>query len=1197
MKTTITAILVFAVCTYQAISQDYDPQAEIFIGNLTANSIYVRFYPVGTLFNGDPRQLGNDTTSYDIRKTVSGIVPRRNSPVDIGHIIGLDGIGISFPNANFGFFRLPTFNGVASEWNNYLLMANDQSSVVRVDCMFSYGKYVLEIFDSSYNFIISIPMDNSDFDYPYPSNGVPSNTRMCNDLYIYINNINTSPPGITYRWDACYQVPGSPGDTLSLFDPVTTNGEIHFFQQFYSYRNPILKLQNRGKSFAARDSGLLDFPIRSNNINLFGQFANEIHLNPGDLNGNLTIRSSQQINIKSGETFRVTNLCTLTVNPRVNQPDPLTKINVESGARLIVAESSTLSLKSYANVVILQGGRTVLEQNSNVFFHERGEIIVKNGGNLINCGANFTNNNYACILVESGGYYGTGEECNNSVVHTVDSGAFIVVDGGTVRLSNGSKLIFNGSDSYLDIRPNSTMLFGDSSGIEFRNGAYIKANGAEFRVANSSSAWSGINFSNSGHDSIVNCTFSNAKTALSFINDEQHKFTNRIIKNCTFNIPTGGDYKGIYGENNYSILVEGNRFNMPVPPPVDAPFYTGVYLKNVTPSSPPETAGEEGATATPYSLNIVNNTFRNGSSGIVLANYTSNLLPYYIKGNRFDSLDAHAAMTNILGMNVTGTFKDNVLSSSLTPIGIHLISSSPNLLNNIVNARDVALHLVGSSYANLAPNIYNNQSYWSGGRNTLSSFLYDNIQLAYMGNAYTDYGRNKFTVSNDSAYHIYGWLDTNVLRYHSRDNCWYTSGAAKIYLRHPGATMPVLSTIYNRGIDCNSSPAPISWEVDNLGNGIFDSVLVSNDVSDSIPTEEEILIAQCEYYLNEMQMFGEAMISLKYYIDDYPEGEYTNDALMNLYTAYLYLDTSANQNNRNILFGNLINYCEDKVASNLYDTQFEYLAGDVIAMCNFELDNYDDAMNWYEFIALFYPDPDVRLSASWNYEEIEALIGSGTGGGEVELGIKNYELGMKRNHEKLELNRLFKAAQDDPVMRKLFRKFELQNRNVSEIDMQATNGNKQHEAESDVQNNKLSEADMLICDKAKKNIFSAGTLQGKEAESDRMRDVVLMLPGARGLGKIVPSNVLPAEFALRQNYPNPFNPVTNIEYDLPVDGNIELKIYDIAGRLIKTLVNEFKTAGSYLVSFNASDLSSGVYFYSMNVDRKQIAVKRMALVK
>jgi M6 family metalloprotease-like protein len=93
-------------------------------------------------------------------------------------------------------------------------------------------------------------------------------------------------------------------------------------------------------------------------------------------------------------------------------------------------------------------------------------------------------------------------------------------------------------------------------------------------------------------------------------------------------------------------------------------------------------------------------------------------------------------------------------------------------------------------------------------------------------------------------------------------------------------------------------------------------------------------------------------------------------------------------------------------------------------------------------------------------------------------------------------------------------------------------------------------------------------------------------------GKNIPEN-----FALYQNSPNPFNPVTNIEYDLPVDGNIDLKVYDIAGRLIKTLVNEFKTAGSYLVSFNASDLSSGVYFYSMNFDGKQIGVRRMTLVK
>ncbi|MBK6505720.1 MAG: T9SS type A sorting domain-containing protein [Ignavibacteria bacterium] len=92
------------------------------------------------------------------------------------------------------------------------------------------------------------------------------------------------------------------------------------------------------------------------------------------------------------------------------------------------------------------------------------------------------------------------------------------------------------------------------------------------------------------------------------------------------------------------------------------------------------------------------------------------------------------------------------------------------------------------------------------------------------------------------------------------------------------------------------------------------------------------------------------------------------------------------------------------------------------------------------------------------------------------------------------------------------------------------------------------------------------------------------------------SNV-PGKLCIVSKLTKPIQSVTNIEYDLPVDGNIQLKIYDISGRLMNTLVNEFKTAGSYIVYFNASNLSSGVYFYSMNFDGKQIGVRRMTLVK
>jgi hypothetical protein len=91
-------------------------------------------------------------------------------------------------------------------------------------------------------------------------------------------------------------------------------------------------------------------------------------------------------------------------------------------------------------------------------------------------------------------------------------------------------------------------------------------------------------------------------------------------------------------------------------------------------------------------------------------------------------------------------------------------------------------------------------------------------------------------------------------------------------------------------------------------------------------------------------------------------------------------------------------------------------------------------------------------------------------------------------------------------------------------------------------------------------------------------------------------NNVPNAYNLSQNYPNPFNPTTNISYTIPKAGSVKLVVFDVLGREITTLVNGVKTAGTHVVNFNASSLSSGVYFYRIEAG-DFTTTKKMMLVK
>ena len=89
---------------------------------------------------------------------------------------------------------------------------------------------------------------------------------------------------------------------------------------------------------------------------------------------------------------------------------------------------------------------------------------------------------------------------------------------------------------------------------------------------------------------------------------------------------------------------------------------------------------------------------------------------------------------------------------------------------------------------------------------------------------------------------------------------------------------------------------------------------------------------------------------------------------------------------------------------------------------------------------------------------------------------------------------------------------------------------------------------------------------------------------------------IPSEYKLSQNYPNPFNPTTKINFAVPKEGYVTLKVYDLLGREVADLVNEVKSPGTYIIDFEASYLASGIYYYRFEAE-EFVSVKKMILMK
>ena len=105
--------------------------------------------------------------------------------------------------------------------------------------------------------------------------------------------------------------------------------------------------------------------------------------------------------------------------------------------------------------------------------------------------------------------------------------------------------------------------------------------------------------------------------------------------------------------------------------------------------------------------------------------------------------------------------------------------------------------------------------------------------------------------------------------------------------------------------------------------------------------------------------------------------------------------------------------------------------------------------------------------------------------------------------------------------------------------------------------------------------------------------------GRGGLGIAVNpaiSNTVPEVYTLSQNYPNPFNPATQIEFSIPKQSQVSLKVYNLLGQEVATLVNGMLPVGHHTATFNASNLASGAYFYTLRAG-DFVKTEKMLLLK
>jgi hypothetical protein len=751
-------------------------------------------------------------------------------------------------------------------------------------------------------------------------------------------------------------------------------------------------------------------------------------------------------------------------------------------------------------------------------------------------------------------------------VHTLNNGTKVEIEGGAnLIIGENTTLKFDGTGSNLILHDNANIVLGTNAKIIFSNGAYCQASYANF-----DGNGEGLIFENASTNSyITHCTFNSYVSPIKIFN------SNSLISitNNIFNLQNSTGESGIYFENSKNIIIQNNTFNLSSNANV---FASGIYAKFINGVSPDY-------------INITGNTFNNGTISIINAcfggSHISNIL---ISSNTFNG----NANINILQRMVDADIRYNNLcpSSPYSNVGFQLTQANPGFLWNNVKSYVNNIYITSASYPHLAPNSNNEDDLvLSGGGNIMQSQINDNIWGTYFY-AYLDNGNNNFTKYSSSAYHISGQIDLqNPYEYYMRNNCWNGTNCPTtlIYYYLNGVIHYITPIWQPSSFNCNISYSYDDIILTDRGNGINDTTFIRNSSNLQPGTDEEIYTQACYDRINEN--YFSAISTYKNLIDNYTSSNYLYSSLYELFDCYNGLDTGSNEQERIVLFSNLANYLDIKIQSNLYNYQFNEIAYNLLLSCDVNMEDYEDALNGYEFISLYHPDLYTRIMASWDFAEVEDLMGQGGSEPEIVTKMTNEE------YRDFRMKSLDKMIKPDPILNKMKKLYLSESKKHDENILKIASRNTESSEKKEININEIKNREKVMETNVLSNLRSIKHMTKKEKVKKQFSDLLLTVNDVT-TNKTQRNNTVPITYYLSQNYPNPFNPITKIDYNIPRDGKVKLVIYDLLGREIKTLVNEFKTIGKYSVEFNGSNLASGVYFYRIQAGDFS-EVKRMILLK